>query len=335
MAERLDVYRDWLGITETARPLDYYQVLRLKRFSDDTQRIREHYRKMNAHVRKFATGDYAAESQELLNELARAMLCLTDAQRKLEYDASLGRREPVEGRQRTLEEILLAGKTITREQLDKARNYADAVGLEIRDALVQQKMAPADVVVLAYAESLGLPYIELGDVAIDEGLVPRVPPTLARQHSCVPVMTDEGQLLMASPNPLIPDVEEELRLRFSMPVRTVLCTAAGINTMVAKYYPRDAVGAAPAAAPVKKPAPTKPARREEEPSEPGSREEKLKRHGMFALVGFNVTVMLCVIVLVVLRGSLSNWEMLDFVITVVLALIVGGATFGIVSRLNL
>jgi hypothetical protein len=74
MAKQLDVYRDWLGIQETARPLDNYQLLRLKRFTDDTQKIREHYRKMNSHVRKFATGDYAAESQELLNELARAML---------------------------------------------------------------------------------------------------------------------------------------------------------------------------------------------------------------------------------------------------------------------
>ena len=40
-------------------------------------------------------------------------------------------------------------------------------------------------------------------------------------------MADHGHLLMASPNMLPPDVEEELRLRFSMPVRTVLCTPSG------------------------------------------------------------------------------------------------------------
>ena len=71
MAKQLDVYRDWLKITETQRPLNHYQLLRLKPFEDDVARIRAHYRKLNAHVRKYATGDYAEESQELLNELAQ------------------------------------------------------------------------------------------------------------------------------------------------------------------------------------------------------------------------------------------------------------------------
>jgi hypothetical protein len=327
MPGQLDVYRDWLGITEAARPLGYYQLLRLKQFTDDTQKIRTHYRKMNSHVRKFATGDYAAESQELLNELARAMLCLTDVGRKREYDASLGRKDAAEGRQRTLEEILLAVKTIDRDQLDKARSYADAVGLEVRDALVQQKMATADVVMLAYAESLGLPYVELEDVGVDEELVPRLPPTLARQHSCVPVMTDEGQLLMASPNPLIPDVEEELRLRFSMPVRSVLCTPASINAMVAKYYPRDAAGPVPAATAPKKKAAAKEAPQEE--AEPLSRDEHFKRHRLFAVIAFNVTVILCMLGLVVLRGTMLALGFWDFAIVVFLALVAAAATFGI------
>lgn len=94
MAKQLNVYRDWLGITEAARPLNYYQLLRLNKFEDNMGLVRERYRKMNGHVRKFAAGDYAGPSQELLNELAKAMLCLTDARRKREYDASLGAATP-------------------------------------------------------------------------------------------------------------------------------------------------------------------------------------------------------------------------------------------------
>lgn len=290
MAEELEVYRQWLGITETARPLNYYQLLRLTPFTDDTAKIRAHYRKMNAHVRKFATGDYARQSQELLNELAKAMLCLTDSQRKREYDASQGRQDAEEGRRRTLEEVLLADKAIDRDQLTKARNYADAVGLEVRDALVQQKMASAEVVMLAFAESVGLPYIELEDIGVDEQLVPQIPPTMARQHSCVPVMIDGGRLLMASPNPLIPDVEEELRLRFEMPVRTVLCTAASINAAIGQHYSRDAPEAAAVPSTTKQPAPkkAKPKRASASPSQ----QQDVKRRGMIALVTLNVTVIL-------------------------------------------
>ena len=97
MPQTLDVYRDWLGIKETNRPLSYYQLMRLKKFEDDQAKIREHYRKMNAHVRKYAAGDFAKQSQDLLNELSRAMLCLTDVRRKREYDASMGRKDAGEG----------------------------------------------------------------------------------------------------------------------------------------------------------------------------------------------------------------------------------------------
>ncbi len=238
----LDVYRDWLGIKETDRPLNHYQLLRLKKFEDDPEKIREHYRKLNAHVRKYATGQYGSQSQALLNELAKAMLCLTDAQRKREYDASLGRE--VKGvKARTLEELLLARKVLDSEQLGKARRYADAVGVEVRDAVVQQKLAAPEKVTELYAESIGAPFIDLTETEIDEFLVPKVPALLARQNSCVPIMVDDDQLLMASPVPLRPEIEEEIRLRVGFPVRTVIATAPNLHNLVNKYYPKEAADA--------------------------------------------------------------------------------------------
>ncbi len=107
----LDVYRDWLGIKETDRPLNYYQLLRLTQFEDDQDRVRRHYGKMHNHARKFATGDFSNASQELLNELARAMLCLTDVRRKKESDASLGRKAVARQKQKdVLDGILLENK---------------------------------------------------------------------------------------------------------------------------------------------------------------------------------------------------------------------------------
>ena len=304
MARELDVYRDWLGITETQRPLNYYQLLRLKTFEDDVAKTRAHYRKMNSHVRKYATGDYAEQSQELLNELARAMLCLTDAHRKREYDVTLGRKEVGVGGRRSLEEILLSNRDIDQAQLEKARRFADQVGLEIRDALVQQKLAAADTVMLAFAESQGLPYVELEEVGVDEELVPQVPPGTAKQHSCVPIMEDGGQVLMASPNPLIPDVEEELRLRFGMPVRTVLCTPASINKMIVEHYGRDAhhpgavsdakqKQAAKQAAKAAKKAARKAARAAAEPPS----DEEIKQRNLYLIMAFNMGVVLGMLVL--------------------------------------
>lgn len=247
MPPELDVYREWLGITETQRPLGYYQLLRLKQFEDDPVQVRAHYRKLNAHVRKFAGGDFAARSQELLNELAKAMLCLTDSQRKREYDASLGREDQRGDRRYNTEELLLRRKVVDRDQLEKARRFAEAVGLDIGDALVQQKLAKPEIVMQIVAESLGLPYVELADVGIDEAMVPHISAVLARQNSCVPVMIDEGMLLMASPRPLNPTIEDELRLRLGMPVRSVLCTATAVNAAIQKHFPQEKAAAEMAA----------------------------------------------------------------------------------------
>lgn len=326
MAESLDVYRDWLGITETARPLNHYQLFRLKTFEDDTSKIRAHYQKMNAHVRKFVAGPHAEPAQQLLNELARAMLCLTDAQRKREYDATLGRKGEVAGRRLTLEEILLANKVIDQAQLDKARRYADQVGVEIRDAILQQKLAPPDVVMLAYAEAQGLPYVELEDVGVDEQLVPQIPAVTARQNSCVPIMADAGRVLMASPNPLIPDVEDDLRLRLGMPVRTVLCAPVSVNRAITKYYASDAAPAAAAPAPARRPAVQEAS--VEPQAEPLSREEQQKRQIMYGVVAFNVTVILAIL----LRGQTGFF--LSLLIALTLGLIVGGLTFLVAGKLK-
>ena len=241
MAKEIDVYGDWLGIKDLKGPPDYYQLLRVKRFDDDQDRIRRHYRKLNEHVRKYSSGEYAKQSQDLLNELARAMLCLTDLERKSEYDASLGRKQAGEGKKQTIGEILLRQGAINREQLEKAEQFAKTVGFSLRDALAQQKAVPQETLMQAHAESIGLPFLNLSDITIDESLFPKVSAVLARRHSFAPVMIDNGKLLLASPNELDLQVEEDLKLRIGMPVRPVICTPADINKVINEHYSKDAV----------------------------------------------------------------------------------------------
>ena len=245
MAE-IDVYKDWLKIEATNRPLNYYQLLKFNKFVDDPTLIRQRYRELNAYVRKFATGDYIEESQALLNELAKAMLCLTDAERKAEYDFKLGRKQATTettdayGR-RSLETILLSDGSVTPEQVKKAKSLSDAIGVDLHQALIQQKACDPEKIMIAYAESVGLPFVNLDDVPVDEYFAPQINPVTARQNSFVPVMSDMGKLILASPEPIGVDVEDELRLLFEMPVRCAICMPQQINAAIAKYYPRDAV----------------------------------------------------------------------------------------------
>jgi Type II secretion system (T2SS), protein E, N-terminal domain len=235
----LDVYKSWLGIPEGPRPPGHYELLRLVDFEDDPEKIRANYKKLNAHVRKYASGQYSTRSQELLNELAKAMLCLTDPERKREYDESRGRVATEAGGQgtaRTLGGILVNRKVVSRDQVKEAEKFAEARGLSLRDAVVQMKLCDAATAAQALAEELGRPYLDLTDVVPDDTVLDMVPRSTVKRYACLPLFIDEDTVLVACVDEPDRELEEELRLRFGLPMRGVIATPLAINQGIAKYY---------------------------------------------------------------------------------------------------
>jgi len=235
----MDFYKEWLGIPEGPRPPDHYELLRCVRFEDDADKIRGHYKKLNAHVRKYATGQYSVQSQELLNEMAKAMLCLTDAVRKRDYDEGLGREFPPEkdalGRQPMLD-ILMRQGAITREQRSEAEEFAGRRGLSHRDAVVQMKLVPPVKAAQALAAELGYSYVDLEDMIPEDDVLDRVPRSLVKAHSFIPLFIDDGQLLIACADQPEHELEEELRLRYDAPVRPVIAVPRAINQAITQYF---------------------------------------------------------------------------------------------------
>ncbi len=275
----MDVYKEWLGIPDGPRPPDHYELLRCVRFEDDLEKIQAHYKKLNAHVRKYATGQYSVQSQELLNELAKAMLCLTDPERKRSYDESLGREFEAEkdsfGRMPLLD-VLVSQGHISREQKSDVEAFASARGLSIRDAVVQMKLVDAAKAARALAQQLGFSFVDLEDMVPEDDALDLVPRHQVKRHSFIPLFIDDDRLLVACVDEIEPELEEELRLIAGVPIRPVIATPRAINQAVATYYApgmRDSAKAAPAqtAAPKssrKKGKTTQAARKKSEPGEP-------------------------------------------------------------------
>ncbi len=238
-AAKIDVYKEWLGIPEGPRPPDHYALLRLVQFEDDVDKIRKNYKKLNAHVRKYATGQYATESQDLLNELARAMLCLTDAERKQEYDRELGREfddtDPATGR-KPMTTYLQNEGVISAAQVQEARQHADRTGLSMRDTVVQLKFADQPTATRAYASEIGLAYIDLGDMIPDENVLDNVPKSVVRRYTCLPLFVDGERVMVACSSEPGHELEEEFRLRFGLGLRPVLATPKEIKAAIDQYY---------------------------------------------------------------------------------------------------
>lgn len=235
----MDVYKEWLGIPDGDRPPDHYTLLRLVEFEDDPDKIRKNYTKLNAHVRKYASGQYSIQSQELLNELAKAMLCLTDIARKREYDEIRGREfdddTDVTGR-KSIPKYLVDEGHASAAQMKEAESFADARGLELRDAVVQMKLVDQETATRALAGELGYSFVDLGQMMPDDSVLDKVPRNLVKRNSILPLFIDDDVLLVACIHAPPPELEEEIRLRFGVPMRPVLATPLSINQGIAQYY---------------------------------------------------------------------------------------------------
>ena len=89
MAEAFDPYRRWLGIPRGERPPNHYALLGLSLFEQDPDAIANAADRQMAYVRTHQTGPHAALTQQLLNELAAARVCLLNPPQKARYDAEL------------------------------------------------------------------------------------------------------------------------------------------------------------------------------------------------------------------------------------------------------
>src|SRR5690606_37028572 len=86
ISDGFNPYHQWLGIPPAEHPPNHYRLLGLATFEDDGDVISNAADRQMGHVKSFASGPQAAQSQTLLNELAKARLCLLNPTRKAEYD---------------------------------------------------------------------------------------------------------------------------------------------------------------------------------------------------------------------------------------------------------
>jgi hypothetical protein len=89
MDQRFDPYHAWLSIPAKDQPPHHYRLLGLDLLEADPEVIQRAADRQRAYLRQHQNGPRARESQQLLNEVSQAALCLLDPQLKRSYDAEL------------------------------------------------------------------------------------------------------------------------------------------------------------------------------------------------------------------------------------------------------
>jgi len=87
--QEFDPYHDWLGIPPEEQPPDYYRLLAIPKFESKLDVIEHAANQRMAHLRSLQGGARAALTQKLLNEVAKARICLLNSEKKTDYDRTL------------------------------------------------------------------------------------------------------------------------------------------------------------------------------------------------------------------------------------------------------
>ena len=92
MSDAFDPYYIWLGIPPTQQPPNHYRLLGVAQLESDGEVIRHAADQRMAFLRSFQNSEQSELSQQLLNEIATAKLCLLDSHQKAAYDAELAQK---------------------------------------------------------------------------------------------------------------------------------------------------------------------------------------------------------------------------------------------------
>lgn len=88
-SDSFDPYQQWLGLVEEGDRLNHYSLLAVPLFEADITKISEAADIQMKRVRVHQTGPRGNLTQQILNQIAEAKVCLTDPEAKQIYDAKL------------------------------------------------------------------------------------------------------------------------------------------------------------------------------------------------------------------------------------------------------
>ncbi len=126
-----------------------------------------------------------------------------------------------------LGDLLVETNTITEEQLRVALHEQAATGLRLGEVLQKLDYISDQALREALCKQLGISFLKVDAVAIDQRLAAVIPKDYAREHRVVPIATRDDRLTVVMDDPTDVDVVEELRRQIGCKIEVVTSTYTG------------------------------------------------------------------------------------------------------------
>src|SRR3989454_10827308 len=137
---------------------------------------------------------------------------------------------------RRLGEILVHERVTTSDVVEKALGRARTTGERVGEALVALGAVKDDDVLRALAQQQNLAYLSRDELPSPLPIVKNLSPKYLRQYVVCPVSVENGQLTVATADPLNPVVVDDLRQFTGLAVKLVVSSAEAITEAIDRTY---------------------------------------------------------------------------------------------------
>jgi type IV pilus assembly protein PilB len=133
-------------------------------------------------------------------------------------------------------QLLVATRTITQNQLDRALQEQERTGALLGDVLVSMKFLSGEGLAKALAQEARVPFTSLEGVTPDPRACSAVPEHLARKGMLIPISRSATRMKVAQANPFDVMVVDEVQRAIDMPVEIVCAPKEAIAKLIDKSY---------------------------------------------------------------------------------------------------
>ena len=138
-----------------------------------------------------------------------------------------------------LGDVLLEGGLVTPVQLEVALEEQRRLGRALGRVLVDLQILTEGQLVASLAEQIGLRFVDLSDYPVVGSAVSRVPESVCRRHTALPIGYDEGKLVVAMADPANVFALDDMRSMAGMEIRPVVATKPDVLAAINRYHRGD------------------------------------------------------------------------------------------------
>lgn len=150
-----------------------------------------------------------------------------------------------------LGELLLAERLVTPQQLDHALGLQQSQRKRVGEILIDQGVVSSASIQKALSRKLGIPYVDVGEFAIDPKTLALVPRSVAIRQQVLPLLRLNDMLAVAVENPLMAKQVEDVKFLTQLAIVPVMADPRELRLRIAlEYSALDASACAPAHASV-------------------------------------------------------------------------------------